>query len=98
MAEVPTVAIEDVYVYSNTSIVQDEVLSHRLGLVPLNIEPKFVKMKAPGELKFARLRLGRDLPHGNQIFRSGWRRINPRKWLEGSSNVEKTSRSLAIRA
>lgn len=40
MAEVPTVAIESVYVWNNTSIVVDEVLSHRLGLVPLKIDPE----------------------------------------------------------
>jgi DNA-directed RNA polymerases I and III subunit RPAC1 len=34
------VAIERVYVYNNTSIMQDEVLSHRLGLVPLRIDPR----------------------------------------------------------
>ena len=28
-------AIEKVYMYNNTSIIQDEVLSHRLGLIPL---------------------------------------------------------------
>lgn len=33
--EIPTLAIEDVYIYNNTSIVQDEVLAHRLGLIPL---------------------------------------------------------------
>ncbi|RXK36100.1 DNA-directed RNA polymerase I and III subunit RPAC1 [Tremella mesenterica] len=40
IAEVPTVAIEDVYVWNNTSIMQDEVLCHRLGLVPLKIDPR----------------------------------------------------------
>ncbi|ORY80391.1 DNA-directed RNA polymerases I and III subunit RPAC1 [Protomyces lactucae-debilis] len=35
IAEVPTMAIEYVYVMTNTSVVQDEVLSQRLGLVPL---------------------------------------------------------------
>ncbi|KAI9850862.1 MAG: DNA-directed RNA polymerases I and III subunit RPAC1 [Thelocarpon superellum] len=35
LAEIPTLAIEYVFVHINTSIVQDEVLSHRLGLVPL---------------------------------------------------------------
>jgi DNA-directed RNA polymerase I and III subunit RPAC1 len=40
MAEVATVAIESVYVWNNTSIVVDEVLSHRLGLVPLKIDPE----------------------------------------------------------
>lgn len=33
--EIPTLAIEIVYVHENTSIVQDEVLAQRLGLVPL---------------------------------------------------------------
>lgn len=40
LAEVPTVAIETVYIQENTSIVQDEVLSHRLGLVPIKADPR----------------------------------------------------------
>ncbi|KAF2682547.1 hypothetical protein K458DRAFT_307303 [Lentithecium fluviatile CBS 122367] len=36
IAEVPTVAIETVFMLQNTSIIQDEVLSHRLGLIPLH--------------------------------------------------------------
>ncbi|KAI9375484.1 DNA-directed RNA polymerase [Aspergillus egyptiacus] len=35
MAEVPTLAIETVYVHNNTSVIQDEVLAQRLGLIPL---------------------------------------------------------------
>jgi DNA-directed RNA polymerases I and III subunit RPAC1 len=35
IAEIPTLAIETVFVYNNTSIIQDEVLAQRLGLVPL---------------------------------------------------------------
>ncbi|KAF2803207.1 putative DNA-directed RNA polymerase I and III subunit Rpc40 [Mytilinidion resinicola] len=34
IAEVPTVAIEDIFVIHNTSIIQDEVLCHRMGLIP----------------------------------------------------------------
>ena len=39
LSEVPTVAIETVYIETNTSIIQDEVLSHRLGLVPIKVDP-----------------------------------------------------------
>jgi DNA-directed RNA polymerases I and III subunit RPAC1 len=35
LAEVPTLAIESVFVNNNTSIIQDEVLASRLGLIPL---------------------------------------------------------------
>lgn len=45
IAEVPTIAIEDVYVWNNTSIMQDEVLAHRMGLVPLQIDPRTMKFK-----------------------------------------------------
>jgi len=34
IAEIPSLAIETVFVNNNTSIIQDEVLSARLGLVP----------------------------------------------------------------
>ncbi|GAA6005304.1 DNA-directed RNA polymerase core subunit RPC40 [Rhodotorula paludigena] len=47
IAEVPTVAIEDVYIWNNTSIVQDEVLAQRLGLIPLAIDPRKLEMKNP---------------------------------------------------
>ncbi|KIX01740.1 uncharacterized protein Z518_09466 [Rhinocladiella mackenziei CBS 650.93] len=35
LAEIPTLAIEMVYVQNNTSVIADEVLAHRLGLIPL---------------------------------------------------------------
>ncbi|EXJ74186.1 DNA-directed RNA polymerase I and III subunit RPAC1 [Cladophialophora psammophila CBS 110553] len=40
LAEVATLAIEKVYVQNNTSVIADEVLAHRLGLIPLkgNVE------------------------------------------------------------
>ena len=46
IAEVPTMCIENVYVMNNTSIVQDEVLAHRLGMVPLNVNPDSFQMRS----------------------------------------------------
>lgn len=39
----PTLAIEDVFVNQNTSIIQDEVLAHRLGLIPLQGDKEGLK-------------------------------------------------------
>jgi DNA-directed RNA polymerase alpha subunit len=38
-------AIEKVHIYNNTSVMQDEVLAHRLGLIPLKADPSLFKFK-----------------------------------------------------
>jgi DNA-directed RNA polymerase alpha subunit len=38
ISEVPSMAIEKVHIYNNTSIIQDEILAHRIGLIPLRGE------------------------------------------------------------
>ncbi|XP_021495850.1 DNA-directed RNA polymerases I and III subunit RPAC1 isoform X1 [Meriones unguiculatus] len=49
LAEVPTMAVEKVLVYNNTSIVQDEILAHRLGLIPILADPRLFEYRNPGE-------------------------------------------------
>jgi DNA-directed RNA polymerase I and III subunit RPAC1 len=48
------VAIEEVYVWNNTSIMQDEVLCHRIGLIPLKIDPR--SLKFPREFVYPSMR------------------------------------------
>jgi DNA-directed RNA polymerases I and III subunit RPAC1 len=52
LAEVPTVAIESVYIMDNTSIIHDEVLAHRLGLVPLNVDARLLEEVDESEEEF----------------------------------------------
>lgn len=41
-------AIEKVLIYNNTSIIQDEVLAHRLGLVPIKADPRLFEYRNTG--------------------------------------------------
>ncbi|CAH0550527.1 unnamed protein product [Brassicogethes aeneus] len=45
LSEVPSMAIEKVHILNNTSIIQDEVLAHRLGLIPLKADPRLFENK-----------------------------------------------------
>ena len=39
LAEVPTMAIENVWFSDNTSVIPDEMLAHRIGLLPIKVDP-----------------------------------------------------------
>eukprot|EP00199_Chlamydomonas_sp_CCMP681_P001831 CAMPEP_0119110596 /NCGR_PEP_ID=MMETSP1180-20130426/30693_1 /TAXON_ID=3052 ORGANISM="Chlamydomonas cf sp, Strain CCMP681" /NCGR_SAMPLE_ID=MMETSP1180 /ASSEMBLY_ACC=CAM_ASM_000741 /LENGTH=358 /DNA_ID=CAMNT_0007097031 /DNA_START=1 /DNA_END=1077 /DNA_ORIENTATION=- len=91
IAEIPTVAIEHVFVVNNTSIIQDEVLAHRLGLVPLLVDPALLEMKtaeeAPSEkntlvfkMEVTCRRRGAEVENGSVLSSSI-------QWLPGGSEM-----------
>lgn len=47
LAEVPSMAIDKVFIFNNTSIIQDEVLAHRLGLIPIFADPRLFSFPPP---------------------------------------------------
>ncbi|KAJ7221665.1 DNA-directed RNA polymerase [Mycena pura] len=49
IAEVPTICIENVYSYNNTSVVVDEILAQRIGLIPLSVDPSSMEMRLDDE-------------------------------------------------
>ncbi|MBX4212116.1 DNA-directed RNA polymerase subunit D [Candidatus Pacearchaeota archaeon] len=53
VAEVPTLAIDEVEIFKNDSALYDEVLAHRLGLVPLKTE-KGMSAKTKIDLKLSK--------------------------------------------
>ncbi|XP_037927762.1 DNA-directed RNA polymerases I and III subunit RPAC1 [Teleopsis dalmanni] len=46
LSNVPSMAIEKVFIYNNTSVLQDEVLAHRLGLIPLRADARLFEYRA----------------------------------------------------
>lgn len=45
LAEVPTVAFEHCFINNNTSVIQDEMLAHRLGMIPIRADPSKFEWK-----------------------------------------------------
>ncbi|KAK9824049.1 hypothetical protein WJX72_007346 [[Myrmecia] bisecta] len=96
ISEVPTMAIEHVFFVNNTSIITEEVLAHRLGLVPIKVDPALFEDKtnecSPNERNTVVLKLKVDCK------RQGEEIINEKvysgqlQWLpEGSEMPEETT-------
>ena len=51
VSEVPTMAIEDIFYYDNTSVVPDEVLAHRIGMVPLKTDLEHYRLPSECDCK-----------------------------------------------
>ena len=57
ISEIPTMAIEKVDMYMNTSVIPDEILAHRLGLIPMMADPR----------EFVEKQTDEDYSEGNTI-------------------------------
>lgn len=74
ISEVPVLAIEDVTYYQNTSVMNDEVLGHRLGLIPLKTDlagPEAVtitlKTSGPGTIYAKELKVAETDVKGSDL-------------------------------
>ena len=70
--DVSTIAIDKVIMYQNTSVMNDEVLVHRLGLIPIQADPELFEFKTENGsfgnkncVKF-KLQVKCDQEHNNQ--------------------------------
>ncbi len=86
MAEVPTMAIEDCMIVENSSIMFDEIISHRLGLIPLTTDldsyvlPEECSCKAELGCNRCRVSLSLEAETGEEsryVFSSELRSENP---------------------
>jgi len=49
ISEVATMAIEHVFIINNTSLIQDDVLASRLGMLPIRVNPSFFNFISDNE-------------------------------------------------
>jgi DNA-directed RNA polymerase subunit D len=64
VSEVPTLAIDEVEIYKNDSALYDEVLAHRLGLIPLKTEKS---MSSKTEITFKLSKKGPGLVYAEDL-------------------------------
>ncbi|XP_010450451.1 PREDICTED: DNA-directed RNA polymerases I and III subunit rpac1-like [Camelina sativa] len=92
LAELPSMAIEKVFVVNNTSIIQDEVLAHRLGLIPIVADPRLFEYLSendqPNERNTIVFKLHVKCPKGDPR-----RKVlsSELKWLPNGSELLKES-------
>lgn len=70
--QVPTVAFESVFIAKNSSLLPDEMLAHRLGLIPLKVDPRLMlSVPAPTDPSKRKCRPGRIARGRNEFYNLG---------------------------
>ncbi|XP_064990850.1 uncharacterized protein LOC135628214 isoform X4 [Musa acuminata AAA Group] len=99
IAEVPTMAIEKVLMVNNTSVVADEVLAHRLGLIPLNADPRLFEYlsenDAPNERNTIVYKLDVSCKKGSPRVTV---KSDQLKWLPHGSELQMDSHDISAKA
>ncbi|KAG7585130.1 DNA-directed RNA polymerase insert domain [Arabidopsis thaliana x Arabidopsis arenosa] len=92
LAELPSMAIEKVFVANNTSVIQDEVLAHRLGLIPVAADPRLFEYLSendqPNEKNTIVFKLHVKCPKGDPRRKVLTSEL---KWLPNGSELVKES-------
>eukprot|EP00891_Asterochloris_glomerata_P004993 jgi/Astpho2/4993/e_gw1.00070.21.1_t len=86
IAEVPTMAIEHVFYINNTSVISDEVLAHRLGLVPLQVDPELFDWKTGDDVPTEKNTIVFSLQARCRRMQSGLHNDHL-KWLPNGSSM-----------
>ncbi|NP_001085237.1 RNA polymerase I and III subunit C L homeolog [Xenopus laevis] len=103
LSEVPTVAVEKVYVYNNTSIIQDEILAHRLGLIPIRADPRLFEYRSADDAEGTEIdtlqfelnvkctrnpRASKDCSDPNELYLNHKVYTGHMKWLPQGNQVD----------
>src|SRR3989344_6378251 len=83
IAEVPTIAIEEVEFHKNGSALYDEILAHRLGLIPLKTDLKSYNIKDECKCKgkgcaLCELKLTLDAENDGIVYSSQLKSTDPK--------------------